>query len=318
MTHHPEGAKKRVSSSVANAQARVGIIGLGNMGGPMASNLINKGHKVVVYDVNEEAVNQVQNVGAEKAASPAEIASKADRIITMLPNSQHVISCYAGEKGIFENVQPGTLLVDSSTIDPNVSKDMAATALKKGAVFMDAPVSGGVNAAKGGTLTFMVGGEEKEFEAAKALLSCMGKNIVYCGEVGSGQAVKICNNMLLGISMIGAAETMNLGIKLGLDPKLLTSILSTSTGRCWSIDTYNPVPGVFENVPSSNDYQGGFGSALMMKDLGLAQAAATNTVIPTPLGGLALQIYRTMCANGYAEKDFSSAYHFFNKQDDSS
>lgn len=297
-------------------QAKIGFIGLGNMGGPMAANLIQKGHSVVVFDVNPEAMESIQDVGASIAPTPAEVASKADRIITMLPNSKHVQSCYAGENGVFKTVQPGTLIIDSSTIDPTVSKEMAAIAMKKRAVFMDAPVSGGVNAAKGGTLTFMVGGDEKEFEAAKELLSCMGKNIVYCGGVGNGQAIKICNNMLLAITMIGSAETMNLGMRLGLDPKLLAGVLSTSTGRCWAMDTYNPVPGVFENVPSSNNYEGGFGTALMAKDLGLAQDAATKTVTPTPLGSLAHQIYRVMCNSGLADKDFSSIFKLLqeNKQ----
>lgn len=297
-----------VSQLHHKSSTSVGVIGLGNMGGPMASNLLNKGHSIVVYDVNEEAVRKLEDEGASAASSPSEVASKVDRIITMLPNSQHVRSCYMGDKGVFQSVQPGTLILDSSTIDPTVSKEMAGLASKKGAVFMDAPVSGGVNAAKGGTLTFMVGGEEKEFEAAKVLLSAMGKNIVYCGQVGNGQAVKICNNMLLAITMIGTAETMNLGMRLGLEPKLMASIINTATGRCWASELYNPVPGVLDNVPSSNNYQGGFGTALMAKDLGLAQGAATSTQSPTPLGSLAHQIYRLMCNKGLAEKDFSSVF----------
>ncbi|XP_042234893.1 3-hydroxyisobutyrate dehydrogenase, mitochondrial-like isoform X2 [Homarus americanus] len=284
------------------------------MGRPMATNLIKKGHSVVAYDVNVEAMECLQDEGASIVSSPAEVASKVDSIITMLPNSQHVRSCYTGEKGVFETVQPGTLIVDSSTIDPSVSKELAGAALKKGAVFMDAPVSGGVNAAKGGTLTFMVGGDEKEFEAAKELLLSMGKNIVYCGAIGNGQAVKICNNMLLAITMIGAAETMNLGMRLGLEPKLMASIISTATGRCWAMELYNPVPGVLENVPSSNNYEGGFGTALMTKDLGLAQDAATKTLSPTPLGSLSHQIYRLMTNSGLAEKDFSSVFQFLQEQ----
>ncbi|KAG0728445.1 3-hydroxyisobutyrate dehydrogenase, mitochondrial [Chionoecetes opilio] len=288
----------------------VGFIGLGNMGGPMAVNLLNKGHSIVVYDVSSEAVKRLEDEGAVAAASPSEVASKVDRIISMLPNSQHVRSCYGGDKGVFQSIRPGTLILDSSTIDPSVSKEMASLASKKGAVFMDAPVSGGVNAAAGATLTFMVGGEEKEFVAAKELLSVMGKNIVYCGEVGNGQAVKICNNMLLAITMIGTAETMNLGMRLGLEPKLMASIINTASGRCWASEVYNPVPGVLENVPASNDYQGGFGTALMTKDLGLVQGAATATHSPTPMGSLAHQIYRMMCNSGLAEKDFSSVYQF--------
>uniref|UniRef100_A0A8C5S1K7 3-hydroxyisobutyrate dehydrogenase, mitochondrial n=1 Tax=Laticauda laticaudata TaxID=8630 RepID=A0A8C5S1K7_LATLA len=173
----------------------------------------------------------------------------------------------------------------------------------------------GVGAARAGNLTFMVGGVEQEFDAAKELLTCMGSNVVYCGEVGTGQAAKICNNMLLAISMIGTAETMNLGIRLGLDPKLLAKILNMSSGRCWSSDTYNPVPGVMEGVPSANNYQGGFGTTLMAKDLGLAQISATNTKSPVPLGSLAHQIYRIMCAKGYAQKDFSSVFQFLREEE---
>ncbi|KAH0627362.1 hypothetical protein JD844_002968 [Phrynosoma platyrhinos] len=173
----------------------------------------------------------------------------------------------------------------------------------------------GVGAARAGNLTFMVGGVEQEFDAAKELLTCMGSNVVYCGEVGTGQAAKICNNMLLAISMIGTAETMNLGIRLGLDPKLLAKILNMSSGRCWSSDTYNPVPGVMEGVPSANNYQGGFGTTLMAKDLGLAQISATNTKTPVPLGSLAHQVYRIMCAKGYAQKDFSSVFQFLREEE---
>lgn len=301
-------------SSSCSAQAKVGFIGLGNMGGPMAANLVSKGHSVVGYDVNPEAMERLQDIGGQILPTPADVASKCDSIITMLPNSQHVRSCYSGDHGILETVKPGTLLLDSSTIDPSVSKDMAKLASKKGATYMDAPVSGGVNAAKGGTLTFMVGGSDQEFDAAKILLSCMGGNIVYCGDVGSGQSVKICNNMLLAITMIGTAETMNLGIRLGLDPKLLAGIVNSSSGRCWASDTYNPVPGVFEHVPSSNNYQGGFGTALMTKDLGLAQDAATGSHTPTPFGSLAHQIYRVMCNGEFAEKDFSSVYQFLKEK----
>ncbi|KAK4306261.1 hypothetical protein Pmani_021884 [Petrolisthes manimaculis] len=299
-----------VSHQQWSRHSKVGFIGLGQMGGPMAVNLIQKGHSVVVYDLSSEATERLQDEGAEVAKSPAEVASKADRIISMLPNSEHVRTCYTADDGIFQSVQAGTLILDSSTIDPTVSKEMAGLAVKKGAVFMDAPVSGGVPAAKGGTLTFMVGGEEQEFEAARELLSAMGKNIVLCGRVGSGQAVKICNNMLLAITMIGVSETMNLGMRLGLDPKVMAGTINTATGRCWSSDTYNPVPGVLPNVPSSNDYQGGFLTALMLKDLGLAQNAATATNSPTPLGAVAHQIYKLMSNTYLSERDFSSVFRF--------
>jgi len=303
------------SSPCLAHEAKVGFIGLGNMGGPMAANLVNKGLSVVGYDVNPEAMERLRDIGGEIAPTPADVASKCDRIVTMLPNSQHVKSCFAGENGIFETVKAGTLLLDSSTIDPSMSKEMAILATKNGATYMDSPVSGGVNAAKGGTLTFMVGGPDQEFDAAKILLSSMGKNITYCGVVGSGQAVKICNNMLLAISMIGTSETYNLGIRLGLDPKLLAGCINSATGRCWSSDTYNPVPGVFEGVPSSNNYEGGFGTTLMTKDLGLAQDAATKSQTPTPLGSLAHQIYRIMSnSDEYAGKDFSSVFQFLQEK----
>uniref|UniRef100_A0A3B3UH60 3-hydroxyisobutyrate dehydrogenase n=1 Tax=Poecilia latipinna TaxID=48699 RepID=A0A3B3UH60_9TELE len=248
------------------SKTHVGFVGLGNMGNPMAKNLLKHGYPIIATDVFPESCKEVQELGAQVIVdSPAEVAEKADRIITMLPSSPNVIDVYTGPNGILKKVKKGSLLIDSSTIDPSVSKEMAAAAEKLGAVFMDAPVSGGVGAASSGKLTFMVGGAEEEFTAAKELLSCMGANVVYCGQVGTGQAAKICNNMLLAIGMIGTSETMNLGIRLGLDPKLLAKILNMSSGRCWSSDTYNPVPGVMEGVPSGNNYQGGFGTQLMAK-----------------------------------------------------
>lgn len=292
------------------SQVPVGFIGLGNMGSHMARNLLEKGHCVVVYDVYPESMTQLVDRGALIAQSPAEVADRCDRIITMLPSSPHVQEVYAGENGIFQQVKPGTLLIDSSTIDPTVTRDLAIMAEKRSAVFLDAPVSGGVNAAKDAKLTFMVGGKEAEFQATREILLCMGENVVHCGEVGTGQAAKICNNMALGISMIAVAEAMNLGIRLGLEPKMMNKILNMSSGRCWSSEVYNPVPGVMENVPAMNNYSGGFGTALMTKDLGLAQTAAMKTSSPTPLGSLAHQIYRMMVNSGFSQKDFSSVYLF--------
>ncbi|XP_034017391.1 3-hydroxyisobutyrate dehydrogenase a isoform X1 [Thalassophryne amazonica] len=293
----------------------VGFIGLGNMGSPMAKNLLKNSYPVIATDIFPESCKELQDLGAQVVDSPAEVAEKADRIITMLPSSPNVIEVYKGPSGILKKVKKGTLLIDSSTIDPAVSKEMALAADKMGAVFMDAPVSGGVGAANMAKLTFMVGGVEEEYQAAQELLTCMGANVVYCGEVGNGQAAKICNNMLLAIGMIGTAETMNLGIRLGLDPKLLAKILNMSSGHCWSSDMYNPVPGVMEGVPSANNYQGGFSSTLMSKDLGLAQNTATNTKTPIPLGSLAHQIYRVMCSRGYANKDFSSVFQFLREEE---
>jgi len=302
-------------SSSSTSNARVGFIGLGNMGTPMTLNLMKKGHTAVVYDIFPEAMTTVQGAGAVVAHNPAEVAEKSDIIVTMLPNSSHVMEAFNGENGILQTVKPGSLLFDSSTIDPDVAKQIFALSDKKGCLFMDAPVSGGYLGAVAGTLTFMVGCEEKEFSKAKEFLVDMGRNIVHCGGVGSGLAAKLCNNMLLGITMAGTSEALNLGIRMGLDPKLLSGILNTSTGRCWSSDTYNPVPGVMENVPSANDYKGGFGTALIAKDLGLASASATKTGSSIPLGSLSHQLYRLMSTQGYGGKDFSFIYQFLKEME---
>jgi len=233
----------------------------------------------------------------------------------MLPNSQHVKGVFTGDDGILSTIKAGAICIDSSTIDPGVSKEVAGMVAEKGAAFVDAPVSGGTMGALNGTLTFMVGGPDASFEGATPVLQGMGKNIVHCGDVGTGQIAKICNNMMLGISMIGASETMNLGKRLGIDEKVLTNILSTSTGRCWALDTCNPCPGVFEGVPSSNGYAGGFQSGLILKDLGLAQAAAESCGAQIPHGSLARQIYGEMSGNGYENKDFSSAYEYIQEVD---
>jgi len=264
----------------------------------------------VVYDIFPEATLKVKEAGAVVANNPAEVAEQSDTIITMLPNSSHVMECFNGGNGILQTVKPGSLLIDSSTIDPEVAKQIFTLADSKGSLFMDAPVSGGYLGAVAGTLTFMVGAGEKEFDGAKPILSMMGKNIVRCGDIGSGLIAKLCNNMLLGIAMAGTSEAMNLGIRLGLEPKLLANILNTSTGRCWSSDTYNPVPGVMENVPSSNGYKGGFGTALIAKDLGLAQTVATRSNTGIPMGALSHQLYRIMSSQGHGLKDFSFIYQF--------
>jgi 3-hydroxyisobutyrate dehydrogenase len=306
------------SASVMKAEGTVGFIGLGNMGASMAKNLLKKNYPVIVYDLSLDAVKSLKEAGASSGNSPAEIASKVKTIVTMLPSSPHVRDVYSGKQGILNTVQPGTLMLDCSTIDPAVSQEIQALAAKKDSVFMDCPVSGGVVAARDAGLTFMVGGLVGDFERAKVILSHMGKNIVHCGPTGTGQAAKICNNMLLAISMIGTAEAMHLGKKLGLDPKMLAKVLNTSSGRCWSSEMYNPCPGVIEGIPSSNNYQGGFGSVLMVKDLGLAQNSATATQCPTPMGSLAHQIYRIMCNSGYGKRDFASVFLFLENMQKSS
>ncbi|XP_065184800.1 3-hydroxyisobutyrate dehydrogenase, mitochondrial-like [Sycon ciliatum] len=301
-------------SDALSKETPIGFVGLGNMGGHMAKNLIRSGYSLIVHDLNADSVADLKNSGASSASSPADVAQQTSCIITMLPQSDHVKAVYTGDGGIFKSVKDGTLLIDSSTIEPGVSKQMAQLAKEKGADFFDAPVSGGVGAARDAKLTFMVGGGEDHFPVVKDLLALMGKSVVHCGPNGTGQAAKICNNMLLGISMIGTAEAMNLGVRLGLDPKLLASIVNTSSGRCWSSDTYNPCPGVMEGVPSSNNYDGGFGAALMRKDLGLAQSAASDLNTTTPLGKHALELYTNMCSSDLAKKDFSVVYKYLQEQ----
>lgn len=293
---------------------KIGFIGLGHMGGPMARNLVKAGHQLVVFDVVKEAVEKLTALGATAAGSPHAVATAGvEMIITMLPSSPHVRTVYCGQTGVLAGVKPGVLLIDSSTIDPHTAREVAFDATAKGNPMVDAPVSGGVGGAEAGTLTFMVGGEAKHFEAAKPVLASMGKNIVHCGAAGNGQAAKLANNMLLAISMIGVSEAMSLGVALGLDAKVLAGIINTSSGRCWSSDTYNPYPGVMENVPSSRGYTGGFGADLMLKDLGLATDAAKMAKQPVVLGAAAQQLYQIMSSHGDGGKDFSAIINLFRK-----
>jgi 3-hydroxyisobutyrate dehydrogenase len=300
------------SVTSSNMNDVVGFVGLGNMGSHMAKNLLKKKFKVIVFDVNPQSVAALKESGATSVESPEELGSQTKTIVSMLPSSPNVYSVYAGKKGIFNTVQEGSLLLDCSTIDPDVSREMEKEAALKGATFMDCPVSGGVVAARDSLLTFMVGG--KRFDDAQKILQHMGKNIINCGPVGTGGAAKICNNMLLAVSMIGTAEAMNLGLRLGLEPKLLAKIINSSSGRCWSSEVYNPCPGVVMGIPSANNYQGGFGSELMAKDLSFAQTAAANSSTPIPLGSVAHQMYRIMCNTGYARKDFSSVFQFLQQE----
>lgn len=290
--------------------SKVGFVGLGNMGGHMARNILKKGHKLTVFDINKLAVSKLVEAGAQAASSAAELSGEVDVLITMLPSNQHVLDCYTSDNGILSTARKNVLLIDSSTIDPSVSQTVSKEAKKRDARFIDGPVSGGVNAAKDGTLTFMIGGSSANFEASKSILEAMGSRIVYCGDVGMGQAAKLCNNMLLAISMIGTAEVFNLGQRLGLDAKVFNSIVNSSTGRCWSSEMYSPIPGLLPNVPSTSNYEGGFSTMLMTKDLSLAQTIATRTETVTPLGSLAYQIYRLLVTHGLSQKDFSVVYQF--------
>jgi len=305
---------RRSFASEAGPLSRIGFIGLGNMGAHMARNLMKQGHPVTCYDVKADVVKELAESGADAGSTPAEVAASADTVVTMLPASPHVRAVYCGADGILSTVKPGAMLIDSSTIDPSTSLEMSKLAAEKNAVYMDAPVSGGVMKAKSGELSFMVGASAEEFAAAKEILACMGTNIIHCGPVSTGQAAKICNNMLLAICMIGTSETMNLGMNLGLDPATLAHVINTSSGSNWACSIYNPVPGVKAGTPACNDYKGGFGTALMTKDLGLVQNAATATQSPNPLGSLAHQIYRVLTNSGYAEKDFSSVYKFLSEE----
>lgn len=292
----------------------IGFIGLGNMGAPMARNLLKAGHRLTVFDLSEAAVAGLAEASATPAASPAAVArTDAELVITMLPASAHVKGVYLGEDGLLAHVRPGVLLIDSSTIDPLSAREVAAAARAHGNPMLDAPVSGGTGGAAAGTLTFMVGGEAADFDRAQPVLSAMGRNIVHCGGTGNGQVAKVANNMLLGISMIGVAEAMSLGVALGMDPQVLAGILNTSSGRCWSSDTYNPFPGVMDNVPAARGYTGGFGTDLMLKDLGLASEAAKQARQPVILGALAQQLYQTFSAQGHGGLDFSAIINLYRK-----
>lgn len=293
----------------------IGFIGLGNMGGPMAANLLKAGHSLTVFDLSETALQAAVDAGARTAASPREVATTSEVVITMLPAATHVKAVYLNADGVLAGVRPGVPLIDSSTIDPATARLIGESALKQGNPFADAPVSGGTGGAQAGTLTFMVGADAALFETLKPVLAGMGKNMVHCGETGTGQIAKICNNLLLGISMIGVAEAMKLGTSLGIDPNTLAGVINTSTGRCWSADTYNPYPNVLPNAPSSRGYTGGFGADLMLKDLGLAVDAARQVKQPILLGALAQQLYQTMSMQGLGGFDFSAIIKLYGHED---
>lgn len=242
---------------------RIAFIGLGNMGAPMARNLIKAGHQLSLFDLNKEVLAELAELGGQISASPKDAASASELVITMLPAAAHVRSVYLNEDGVLAGVRAGTPVVDCSTIDPQTVRAVHAAAARQGVDLADAPVSGGTGGAAAGTLTFMVGASEALFATLQPVLAQMGRNIVHCGEVGTGQIAKICNNLLLGISMIGVSEAMALGNALGIDTKVLAGIINSSTGRCWSSDTYNPWPGIVETAPASRGYTGGFGAELM-------------------------------------------------------
>lgn len=290
----------------------IAFIGLGNMGAPMAENLLQAGHQLSVYDLNPSAVERLVSAGASAANSAADAASGAQVIITMLPAGQHVRDCYLGEGNVLPAAAAGALLIDCSTIDAATARAVAGAAEDRGLMMLDAPVSGGVNGAINGTLTFMVGGSNAALEAGRPYFEIMGKNIFHAGEAGAGQVAKMCNNMLLGILMTGTSEALNLGVAHGLDPAVLSDIMKQSSGGNWALNVYNPYPGVMDTAPASKGYQGGFGVDLMTKDLGLAMEAAVSTRTATPLGSLARSLYQAHSLQGQGGLDFSSIIRFLN------
>jgi 3-hydroxyisobutyrate dehydrogenase len=290
--------------------AKIGFIGLGNMGLPMAQNLLKAGHEVAAFDVVQSAVEKFAADKGTTAASVAATCRGRDVIVTMLPAGDHVRTVYSGDAGVIANAPAGALLIDCSTIDVATARAVATAAAERGYAMVDAPVSGGVGGAQGATLTFMVGGTDEAFARAKPVLEAMGKTIVHAGGSGNGQAAKICNNMILGASMIAVSEGFLLAEKLGLDAQKLFDIASKSSAQCWSLTSYCPVPGPVPTSPANRNYQAGFTAAMMLKDLKLAQEAARAGGASTPLGAQAAALYGLYAAHGLGSEDFSGIIRF--------
>ena len=297
---------------------RIGFIGLGNMGGPMAANLARAGHAVQVFDLMPESVAKAIAAGCIAAGDAREAVSGCEVVISMLPAGEHVRGLWLGESAgksagqdLLGALPAGTLVIDCSTIDVGSARLVGEAARARGLRFIDAPVSGGVAGAAAGSLTFIVGGEPAEFEAAKPILAHMGQNLLHAGALGAGQIAKMCNNMLLAIHMAGTAEALALGVKEGLDPAVLSTIMGKSSGNNWSLERYNPWPGVMENVPAARGYQGGFMTRLMVKDLGLAMALAEHAHSAVPLGALARNLFNLHASQGQGGKDFSSILELY-------
>ena len=285
--------------------ARIGFVGLGHMGLPMAINLVKSGHEVTGYDLQAEALQKLAEAGGHIAKNVQELGEN-EVLITMLQKGQQVLDVCAGSQGLFTKVKSGSLYIDSSTIDIASSRQVHEVAQQHGLLVVDAPVSGGVAAATAGTLTFMVGGELKAYEAAEPILAQMGKKIIHTGNATSGQVAKICNNMILGISMIAISEAFTLAEQLGLPPQKLFEVANNASGQCWALSKYVPVPGILENVPANNDYKPGFAAAMMLKDLVLSQKAAHQAEVTTPLGAKATELYEDLVEQGLGEADFSA------------
>lgn len=289
--------------------ARVAFIGLGNMGGGMAANLAKAGHDVRAFDLSEAALERAKQSGCLPAASAAEAIEGAEAVITMLPAGAHVRQVY--EESVFGRAAPTAVLIDCSTIDVTTARELAAAATSRGLLAVDAPVSGGIAAATAGSLTFMVGGSNAAFESAQPFLEAMGKAVIHAGASGAGQAVKMCNNLILAGTMIATCEGLALAEKLGLDTQVFYDIASKATAQSWSMTSYCPLPGVGPESPADRDYQGGFASALMLKDLRLAMAAATEAGAPVPMGERATELYTAFAEAGHGGLDFSAIIKTF-------
>lgn len=286
--------------------SNIAFIGLGNMGGPMAANLMAAGHSLTVFDLSEVAMQALAEKGARCASSALEAIEGAEVILSMLPAGKHVAGLYLGESGLIAKAAKGTLILDCSTIDAETARQVGAAAEAAGLDMLDAPVSGGVKAAQAGTLAFMCGGSEAGFVRAEKILSGMGKKIFHAGDHGAGQIAKMCNNMLLAVHMIGTAEALQLGMNNGLDAGVLSEIMKNSSGDNWSLQNYNPVPGVMPGTPASNDYQPGFMAQLMLKDLGLAMENSLKTQSAVPMGAMARSLYASFAGKGNSQRDFSA------------
>ncbi|HXO89547.1 MAG TPA: 3-hydroxyisobutyrate dehydrogenase [Stellaceae bacterium] len=293
--------------------ATIGFIGLGNMGAPMAANLVKAGHRVSGFDVVAARAEALAAKGGEAAATAGEAAGAGELVITMLPAGPDVRAVYLGEGGVLARVRKGALLIDCSTIDVDTARAVAAAAAAAGFAMLDAPVSGGVIGAETAGLTIMVGGEAAAFDRGRPVLEAMGRTIVHAGPAGNGQAAKICNNMMLGVSMIAVCEAFSLAERLGLEAQTLFDISAKSSGQCWALTSYCPVPGPVPASPANRDYAPGFTAAMMLKDLRLAQQAAGASAAPTPLGAAAANLYQLFVDEGAGRLDFSAIYRFIRK-----
>lgn len=295
---------------------KVGFIGTGAMGQPMLANLVRKGFGVVAYDVVPAVLAGATRVGATAAASAAEAAKGADVVVTMLPSSSHVEAAYLDAHGVRDGVAPGRLCVDMSTIEPAVSRRVAAALAERGVRFLDAPVSGGVPRATDGTLAIMVGGDARDFEEARPVLAAMGANIIHVGPVGSGEVAKLCNNLIAGVAAVAVSEAFRIAEGYGVDPKVLTEVIAKSSGNTWVMEHMHPVPGLVARSASSRDYEPGFTTDLMCKDLGLAVASARQLRVPVVVAPAAQQVLRLASSHGLGRKDFTAVYTFLKPSSD--